>query len=359
MQIRSGTSHLSCSVRHLAVGFLLVLWLGSFGCDKPAGSGSIDGIPLGARLGLHLTEIQQQSIQVTNEALVALPSLFDQGAPQLDSLRVYTAKASMDEQDVITFRIGYLPFVEEGEKGYLAIALGEDDAVYRTRLWGLADPNAAWENFWRQFEYRQPRKALAVANVASEAEVDAYWQTILADSTKEGALRRMAYQHPVQMRTNSFLIRRTMAETGQGAVPPPEWLEAFKMVFANLEGTSETLVPVIGQNAAAAYKSVAEKAREQIDALVQQAEAGDAGGLRDAIKDFRLETCGGCHFIESHTLGEGDLNNALFRHFQTYNVRNDLYRVGYDVWGVPGEGEKSQRLANRIKAMVLVLSNED
>ena len=35
--------------------------------------------------------------------------------------------------------------------------------------------------------------------------------------------------------------------------------------------------------------------------------------------------------------------------------RRDLFRVGFDVWGVPGETDASQALADRLKAVLIVL----
>ncbi len=64
--------------------------------------------------------------------------------------------------------------------------------------------------------------------------------------------------------------------------------------------------------------------------------------------------CVTCHNIEDHALSEGGVRDALMAAFKDRGMRRDLYRVGYDVWPVPGEEAASQEIASAIKAILFV-----
>ena len=339
----------------LLTGFLLILITG---CDTPPGSGSIDGLELGLQLQLHLDNLARQDAGLDPDRLAPVRALFTQPPQGLDSLRLYTARAEVDDEGMMDLRVALLPLQGAMAGGYLAVVVGDDGIVYRTRLWGTppfdTDPESAWENFWRQFQYHKTRAVIDPSSALADSAVDQFWMRLQADSSQDLGVQAL-YHHGRQMMANSFLIRRTMALTGRGEVPDPSWYQHYIDAFTHLDTTAEHLQPLIGEDAVSQYRSVTSEALAPLTPLVSHARAGNAGKARSAILEFRRRTCVTCHNIEDHALGEGGVRDALMAVFKDRGMRRDLYRVGYDVWPVPGEEAASQEIASAIKAMLFVL----
>lgn len=339
----------------LSLTFVLMLIAG---CDRPTGSGRVDGIELGQELSLHLENIAPQGMAFDAERLEPVHALFYQPPQGLDSLRVYTARAKVAEgEEAMDFRIGLLPLRGDFAGAYLALAIGSNGIVYRVRLWGVSDPQSAWENFWRQFEYRNPKTVLNLSTVLSDSAADQYWIRLKADMSQEGRLLQAMYEHQLLMRNNSYLIRRTMVLTGNGEVPEPSWFQHYAEGFKQLESMAENLKPLIGKEAASQYINIAKETKALLEPLAISAHKRDADKMRNAIKEFRQRTCVACHNIEDHNLGKSMLDAALYDQFNKHGARQDIYRIGHDVWPVPGEEENSQKIASTIKAILLLLGN--
>ena len=338
--------------------FLSALFLILPGCgDDAPGSGSIDGVELGLHLQLHLKDRARQD-GFDAERLSATRALFDHPPPGLDSLRIYTARATLEDEGALDLRMALFPLQGDFSGGYLGVAVAGDGVVYRSRLWGIpafdTDPESAWENFWRQFEYRKTRAVIDPSSALPDSTVDQFWMGLQADSS-EGLGVQDYYHHGRQMIANSFLIRRTMALTRCVEVLDPSWYQDYIAAFTHLDSTVQYLQPWLGDEAASQYRSVTTEALSLLEPIVSHARAGDAGTARSAIVEFRRRTCGSCHNIEGHTLGEGGVRDALMAAFKERGMRRDLYRVGYDVWPAPGEEAASQEIASAIKAILVVL----
>ncbi len=338
-----------------------VCLLGLSACSQPPGSGSIDGIDLGLRTELHLDDLQRgQSpdadvVDRVREMFVAAPA-------GLDSLRVYSASAVVDDDEgAIGLTIWLMPLAG-GDGGWLAIALDESGVVRRSRIWGSSDfdedPEAAWENYWRQFEYDQSRATVPPEAALSSGDVDSLWGVLEADTSAAAATARLLYEHRLLMYENSFVVRRSMAVARGDAVPPVEWLTAGREMYARMEGMSDELRPIIGDSAAARYAAVSSEGGEILALAVEDAAAGRGDQLRERIPAFRRRTCGACHGIENHDAGEGKLKDAIFARLAELGVRRDLYSVDRDVWGVPGEAERSQAIADAVKAILVIAGAE-
>ncbi|MBT8400398.1 MAG: hypothetical protein KJO98_07980 [Rhodothermia bacterium] len=347
---------MSFDYRALAVPLFISLLLIA-GCSKPPGSGSIDGIELGLRTELHLEDLQRAP-GPDESVIESARLLFDSPPGSLDSVRVYSASAEVDEDEgAIALEIWLMP-PGANLNGYLALAIDEDGAVRRSRIWGTpeidADPEAAWENYWRQYEYEASRSVIPPKRALPRSEVDSLWAVLRADTSASSATTRMMYKHRLDMYDNSFLLRRTMAMAGGEDVVPPEWLAEGVEMYSRLEEVGERLKPIIGDSASIKYVAVAEEGGEILSLAVEDAEAGQGDQLRDRILTFRRRTCGACHGMKSHDAGPGGLKDAVMARLDELGVRRDLYSVGKDVWGVPGEHERSQSIADAVKAVLLM-----
>lgn len=344
---------MSSSLLRFASTLMLLGSVLAAGCGAP-GSGTIEGLSLGRHLGLDLTDLDRQQPAFSPEQWTRAATLFAAPRPDLDSLRLYTARAEVDEAGARVLRVAWLPLPEAGPTAALVLAVGAEGVLYRARIVGRSDPETTWENFWRQFEYRQTRTTLPPADTFSEAQVEKYWADLQQDTTQAARTLQALYRHQVQMRHISYLFRRTWAHTDRGTVPEPAWLVSYAQDFEQLATTAAALEPLLGHEATVRYQALAQEAQRGLQPLVTHARAQEPGKLRDALSGFRRRTCVACHNLSPHTLGPGTLQQALQRRFGAAGVRQDLYRVGLDVWAMPTAPDASQRLARTIK-MILVL----
>ncbi|MDX1428997.1 MAG: hypothetical protein R3282_01865 [Rhodothermales bacterium] len=330
------------------------------GCSKPPGSGSIDGFDLGLRAELHLKDLQRVP-RPERAVIESTRSIFDAPPSGLDSIRVYSATAVVDEDEgSVPLEIWLMPLDESG--GYLALAIDDGGAVRRSRIWGSsdvdADPEAAWENYWRQFEYEASRSVIPPERALPMAEVDSLWAMLHADTSAAASTTRMMYEHRLNMYENSFLLRRTMAMASGESVPPADWLANGREMYAQLVEVGERLRPIIGDSASIKYVAVAEEGGEILSLAVEDAEAAQGDRLRDRILTFRRRTCGACHGMKNHDAGAGGLKDAMMARLDDLGVRRDLFAVDKDVWGVPGDPVRSQSIADAVKA-VLIMAGAD
>lgn len=342
---------------HRPAYVLLATMLLIAGCSKPPGSGSVDGIELGLRTELHLKNLER-SPSPDESTLESARLLFHSPPAGLDSVRVYSATAEVEEgEGPIGLDIWLMP-IGGDSKGYLALAIDDNGAVRRSRMWGSpeidTDPEAAWENYWRQFEYESSRSVIPPERALPAVEVDSLWAALIADTSASASTARMLYQHRLDMYDNSFLIRRTMAMASGENVAPPEWLADGVAMYDRLEEVGGRLRPIIGDSASIKYLGVVEEGREILSLAVEDAQAGRGDQLRDRILTFRRRTCGACHGMKGHDAGPGGLKDAVMARLDELGVRRDLYAVGKDVWGVPGAGDRSQSIADAVKAVLVM-----
>ncbi|MCH8245387.1 MAG: hypothetical protein IH951_03155 [Bacteroidetes bacterium] len=335
-----------------ALVFLMPL---ASGCGGSVGSGTIDDIEIGKLLRLDLENILEMEGVFERDRVDQVQALFSEPPPGLERLRIYSATAEVDEEGRMDLRIAMLSQPAGMDEAFLAIAVGSDGVLYRSRLWGIPDPESAWENYWRQYQFPPIRTVINLSSAPSDSLAEHIWMRLQSDSSAEGQTLRALYRIQMLMRSNSYLIRRTMAVTGNGEVPEPEWYLESKDNFAELGRIADALRPVIGESAAKQFTDATDESKALFEPLVSHARNHDAGKLRRAVMDFRRHTCVACHGIEDHLLGEGNLNRALISRLSALGVRKDIYRVGYDIWPVPGEEQKSQEIASTIKAMLILL----
>ncbi|MBO6575087.1 MAG: hypothetical protein JJ896_06720 [Rhodothermales bacterium] len=287
---------MSRPVLHLSLVLLFVA-----GCGGDGNSGVIDGMDLGETLELDLAN------------LAAVPG-------SADTWSLYTAQAEAEPVGTTWLAIAVAP----AAAGSLAVAVDEEGVLVRSRLWGMEDPDAAWENYWRQFEYRRTRGLQP-----DSVRVPTYRDSLLLG-------------HAHIMLDANYVIRHTMAVTGRDERPPESFYQSVAMAF---DTVSTMLEPLRSHVGSAAFDDYASKAGETAEALRGLSGSGD---LRDAVMDFRRQSCGSCHRLETP---HGELRDASM----TQMPDRLWYQVGLDVWPVPGEETVSQEVADLIRQMMETL----
>ena len=321
--------------------------------EGPPGSGSIDGMELGLQTELHLKKLVAATPPDASTVEYAR-SLF-RDPPLVDSLRVYTASAEIDDE-LTELTLWVLPLGPELDDGKAVAALDDTGAMLRSRIWGSddldSDPEASWENFWRQIEYRGSRSTIPSGIATSDAAVDEYISQLRSDTS--ATITNLLYEHRLAMYASNYIIRRTFATSRGEHVPPLEWLRSNQTMYSRLGEIAEGLTPLIGDSAVVSYKAVLGDGQAILDRVVSEAAIGNGDAVRNQVGTFRRQTCGNCHGIENHRAGEGELKQVLFTQLQDLGVRNDLYRTGLDIWAVPGEETRSQQIANVFKAIMVI-----
>ena len=330
-------------------------------CSSAPGSGSIDGIDLGLNTELHLKDLRAAPSPDAS-AFDRARGLVSSAPSHLDSLRVYSARADVDEGETVSLKIWVLPLSESDVRGMLALVTDPDGVVIRSRIWDNqdfdSDLEGAWETFWSQFEYDGSRGVIAVNHALWSADVDTLRSNLNADTTATGAITRLMYEHRLIMYDNNYLLRRSMALSGGDRVPPLDWIDANRDMYRRVGEIGIELRPIIGDSASIKYVAVAEESSEILMLVAEDAAASRGDAVVERIQAFRRRSCGACHGIKNHSAGTGKLKDALFGRMDEFGVRLDLFRVGLDVWSPPGEADRSQRMSDAVKAVLVVAGSE-
>ncbi len=320
-------------------------------CSSSLGSGVIDGIELGSGLWLDLEKIQK--VTEYDPSIGELMNTYLDPMPEeMDSLRVYSASTDVGN-GVTNIRIILFPLQTGSyDSAYLGITVLESGLIERVRIWGNdfvnQDSEAAIENFYRQFDKK--RNLLSSSEMMTIMERDEYISGL--DEKK-----RYLYEHPVLMFGNNFLIRRTMALTGQDIVPKIKWYQERVEVFESLIENVELLDGLMDQQAMGEYRKSAKNSSDGLKKMIQEVDGGaSAGKIRDMIKDLRVESCGGCHMIEAVN---GTGNTLRDKPLSNLGRKDGIYKVGFDVWAMPDDAFGSNYLNNLIKAGVYYVSYLD
>ncbi|NND72236.1 MAG: hypothetical protein HKN43_11740 [Rhodothermales bacterium] len=339
---------------HRITIILLLFMLAACSTENPAGSGSIDGFSLGLNLELDLEDLQSQGA-LDGTLVERVRNLVPASTPHLDSVHLYTATAVVDEERQAV-EIGAVRFGGELAGAVAAVVVDDTGHVKGFRVWGIDDERADWENFSGQFEYKDTRRLIQATAANSDSAAAEFARSLEASDNADSQFKANAYRHLVLMRSNSQVVRTTMALSSIDETPTAEWYEDYVMKMGELAGIARAFEPVIGPDAVAEYLRVVDEASSSLNAIAGMASEGNVTGVRNAITDYRRRTCGACHGIESHTLGEGELDDSVLAYFNENGVHRDWYRVGLDVWPVPGESAASQTVASSLKAMLMLLN---
>ncbi len=247
------------------------------------------------------------------------------------------------------------------EPGELLISLAADGIVEAVSLAEFppkqADRSGNWRSFCEQFRRGRSNCArLELERAASRVEREAAWKTVLTDPTPEAAVRRALYRQRVLMRENSRRFTVFSNTTKANQLPSAAWAKEWGAVFADLTSYSRDLKSVLPAEAFGAYEEAAATTRD----LMQQAIDALEAGARDdfiSIIDNELYSvgCQGCHQIA--TGPDAILYDMLKDALPARGVRNDLFLIDADLWGIGGETQACQEVADHVYALLLVLGS--
>lgn len=338
-------------IREGYVIFLMVLFaLLHFKCSSP-GSGTIDGLELGKVLSLDLNELALYKSSEP-EILEKVNTYFITRMRGLDSLKIYSASSEINKK-VFSLKIIVIPLsVDQFAGAFIAISIN-DGKVDKVRIWGNEftnqDEDSFIENFYRQFDGK--REVPTVTEIMSEIDAGSYVEAMDEQSS-------YLFKHSLTMFTNSYLIRRTMALTSIDRIPEISWYENIKVNIEQLDENAWNLKELVDDEILLEYKEAAKESSFELSAIITEIQNGaKPSKVRSRIKNYLKTACRGCHNIQ--TQSEFTIRSKLRAQFFEHGYRTDLYKVGIDVWPMPGKNEESQQLANLVKAGLIYLAISD
>ena len=237
----------------------------------------------------------------------------------------------------------------------------ERTRLERARLWGRADvdedPNGTWrrivEQFaWAEIEVRDPLE------LESDFEPEAYWRRLTADASAEADWTRALYETRRRMIGNSAFYQEYERTVGRGETPPGEWFESTLASFDGLLALADDVRPFLGEAATASFRESAQKVRGLVADMASASGPDRETRVREIFSGMQA-ACFSCHVIRNHELGwEGPLVfPGLEERLAEQGVRDDLFRVGMDVWSPAGEDASAQAIADAVQAALLLVGS--
>lgn len=331
---------------------LMILIITLISCtetSKAQGSGSIDGIELGINLQLNLNNLVRQDFQKEQLIEKVLP-YFESLTNDFNSIKVYNANTTIDTSvkhlKILVFNL------QEGKfkDALLSIVFESDGTINKVRIWGNDfvdnDLEASVENFYRQFDKK--RKALPLSNILSEVNAKSY-----IDSLTE--LERYPYTHAKTMLNNNHLIRKTWGYTSKGEIPDVSFFENKRDGFLYLLRNADKLDSWSSKEYIQDYKKAASSTIEILNNVIDYMKS-DKKTSSSKIKSMvvsskgRENLCNRCHATPSVSNNQVDIYKQIRKDFIYNGMRQDLYQLDFDIWGIPKIPNESQNLAHLVKA---------
>lgn len=321
--------------------------------SKAQGSGSINGIELGKNLQLNLENLVQHTFQKENLTKKVLP-YFENLTSEFNSIKVYNATATIDKS-IENLKILVFNLQEDKFKGaLLSIVFVSDGTINRVRIWGNdftdKDLEASVENFYRQFDKK--RKALPLNNVLSETNAKKHINSLTE-------LERYPYTHAKTMLNNNHLIRKTWGFTRRGQAPNVSFFEDKRDGFLYLLQNVDKLNYWSSKEYIPDYKKAANSTIEGLNNVIDYMNSNketSSSKIRSMVvsSKSRKNLCSACHSTPSVSNNKIDIYKQIRKDFINKGMRQDLYQLGFDIWGIPKKSKESQSLAHLVKAGAIV-----
>ena len=255
-------------------------------------------------------------------------------------------------------RVISLPLDGELKGSSIALAIDESGKLLDGRLFGSKrfdeDVDHSWkrtiEQFtWLEIQVRDP------GQVDAGFDPEEYWSALQRAETGEAELTRTLYEiRRLMMENSDFYQRLDLAEKAE-QVPARDWIESYLVLFTRLAEIGQELQPSIGEQAAGEFSASAREIGGLVAELTVAAGSADRSAYSTGFSRLQ-NACFNCHKIRGHGLGwDGPLVfPGIETRLKDFGVRDDLFRVGMDVWALRGEEENVQAIANAIQAVLLL-----
>ena len=236
----------------------------------------------------------------------------------------------------------------------LSIVFVSDGTINRVRIWGNdftdKDLEASVENFYRQFDKK--RKALPLNNVLSETNAKKHINSLTE-------LERYPYTHAKTMLNNNHLIRKTWGFTRRGQAPNVSFFEDKRDGFLYLLQNVDKLNYWSSKEYIPDYKKAANSTIEGLNNVIDYMNSNketSSSKIRSMVvsSKSRKNLCSACHSTPSVSNNKIDIYKQIRKDFINKGMRQDLYQLGFDIWGIPKKSKESQSLAHLVKAGAIV-----
>ena len=317
----------------------------------PSGSGSIDGFELGKSFGWDLDNLARKEASPSGVSVERLAELLHY-SPDPKGFRSYTATTELKDVGRLELEIGVLPFQPApGQNAHLAVAWDSGNkSVQKSVMWGRPGfESQGWASFLGQFNGRR----LDAESLLGRSEIEGLARSLpQASSPKERTIWAL-YQLQHAMRANTY----HMTISGAESPPDAERYRRWKKNLAGLAALAPELKNVLGAPLAEDFANFASKASSLVDPVIETASTGGSvSQVRSQVfQTLYRQGCRRCHGLQAPQLGERTIYWTVRANLGRFGARQDLFQVGLDVWSYPEEPEASQRIADAVKAALILI----
>lgn len=307
-----------------------------------------------------LSTLFELDLDDTEEVLEALPPrLLDRIAElqeldraSLDGLRRFRAGAA-------GLRLASLPLPDEG---LVLVAVSASGDLSGVALQGSPeldlDELDQWKAFQQQFlRGRNECRWIDVEDALTAKQIQRRVEELEKAKEPAAELRRILVRQRMMMRDHSFRFSQIGAQRKRDVTPDVAWVREWAARFEELAGLQEELREYLGETLAGHTKAAALEGQSQLEKAAELFEAGDIGEAGRVVRrGLYRGSCTRCHEIETPDFPSG-IYDGVRSDLAVRGVPCDLYRVGIDVFPVPGRESRSQMIATRIRALLIVLGS--
>ena len=334
------------------------------------------GPPLLALVGFALERPQDEARALPD--LSELSTLFElelgdakeiEEAPSSELLDRITELEELDRRSLEGLRrfhapgaglhVASLPLPDEG---LLLIAVNASGDLQGVALQGSpeldADELDQWKSFQQQFlRGRNACKSIDVEEARTSKQIQRGVEELEKAEGTEAELRRALMRQRMMMREHSFRFSQIGAERKRDVAPDLAWLREWAGRFEELAGLQEDLSEYLGAEHIERTKAAALEGQHQLEKAAELFEAGDSEQAGRVIRrGLYRGSCTSCHKIETEKFESG-IYDGTRSDLAARGVPSDYFRVGVDVFPVPGREARSQKIATRIRALLIVLGS--
>ena len=301
---------------------------------------------------LDLADAEEVTSELLDGLLDDIAELQEIDRASLDGVRRFQAGKG-------ELHLASLPLPDDG---LLLIAVSSGGELRGVALQGTPeldeDALDQWKAFQQQFlRGRNGCRWIEIDDAPSSKEIQRRVEELQSAEGADAELRRTLQRQRMMMRDHSFRFSRVGAERKRDVAPDLAWLREWASRFEELAVLQEELEGYLGKDVVEQATEAAREGQRQLEKAAELFEAKQAEQAGRVVRrGLYRGSCTRCHQIETEDFASG-IYDGTRSDLGPRGVPSDLFRVGVDVYPVPGREARSQAIATRIRTLLIVLGS--